>query len=755
MESLKRKNTRPLRSIAKKPRYDENYESDSDEAESVLSSLSEKSEFSLDEIGAEELYHGMDSSDFYDSDDNVESGGRNFTGSPGNIEDLGLGKEEQDDENNTKVQTKQEIKQLQVKAEVKIEWQDIDEDKEDDLIDMTQNAYRCHYKQCTKSFKSMESKQKHIIDDHWLGYSDYKTRQDFICNICDKTVKRRSLRNHLLACQKLSSLELQEKKDRMNVSKKFECEIEGCDYKALTKRGLYSHIKNKHTESRYFCDECDFSAFYQSIINKHKENSHSTQVVSCKEKFCNYTTSCRTNLVNHEKRVHQIYRCDKNDCYQIFSSYKLKQKHHERDHSYGWVISNNDDLDCKYCGKQFKTVQLLGSHARMCKRSSKEKLDEIKKIQEQRNKSDRKKFPCKVPDCGFVATCTGTLYSHMQTAMHSKETYACDKCDYVTKNKYGLNQHKKRRHPEIEVIYKCKQENCSYTSTMKSNLTTHEERMHQIVRCHFEGCDKIFETMDAKKLHIMKDHRFGVYLMDDSNLVCKFCDSKFTSKQGIRFHMYRCQNKTQEEWDRIKQMNSDRLYHCDICNRNFTDPVRHVNHMKKYHDIKIERQSKQIFKCEIKNCDYTTDRRMNFNKHVKYLCKHLDKEELKCGVKDCTYTTKNKYYMKQHIQSVHETSEADRKKYECRKCEKVFNYKEVRKQHEMVVHKFSADGESFEKLCCKKCEYVGKTKKYLENHLKIHDPNNGGKFVCDICDARFSTSLSCNNHRKKSHVEKK
>ena len=109
-------------------------------------------------------------------------------------------------------------------------------------------------------------------------------------------------------------------------------------------------------------------------------------------------------------------------------------------------------------------------------------------------------------------------------------------------------------------------------------------------------------------------------------------------------------------------------------------------------------------------------------------------------------------YLNRHIENIH--NDGDRKKYPCRKCDKTFDFSDVRRKHEMVVHKFSANG-PIDHLCCKKCEYVGKTKKYFENHLKIHDPNNDGKFVCDICDARFSTSLSCNNHRKKSHVEKK
>ena len=74
--------------------------------------------------------------------------------------------------------------------------------------------------------------------------------------------------------------------------------------------------------------------------------------------------------------------------------------------------------------------------------------------------------------------------------------------------------------------------------------------------------------------------------------------------------------------------------------------------MKECHDIIIERESKQMLKCKFEDCDYTSDRRMNLNKHMKYRCKYRNLE-FKCNFKDCNFTTTSSIYLKGHIKKIH------------------------------------------------------------------------------------------------------
>jgi len=115
------------------------------------------------------------------------------------------------------------------------------------------------------------------------------------------------------------------------------------------------------------------------------------------------------------------------------------------------------------------------------------------------SKHENVRYTCKV--CNYHATTKGNLRRHERkckvckgpcsAANHSKDsktkysvdskdevrvqtTYFCDKCDYRTKQKPHLNQHKVSIHEN--KVYSC--DECSYKATFKGNLKRHIKTFH-------------------------------------------------------------------------------------------------------------------------------------------------------------------------------------------------------------------------------------------------------------------------------------
>ena len=150
--------------------------------------------------------------------------------------------------------------------------------------------------------------------------------------------------------------------------------------------------------------------------------------------------------------------------------------------------------------------------------------------------------------------------------------HGCNTCDYRTKYKPNLKNHKEAKHKGVK--YKCGQ--CDYTGT-KYGLKDHGRAKHggKLYLC--ELCDYATSYQNALSSHKKAQHEGVTYQ-------CDLCDDKFSWRSGLKIH-------------RVTKHNMQ-LYACDQCDYKISKPRNLALHIKSKHEkVKFECKqcSKQVF----------------------------------------------------------------------------------------------------------------------------------------------------------------
>lgn len=104
----------------------------------------------------------------------------------------------------------------------------------------------------------------------------------------------------------------------------------------------------------------------------------------------------------------------------------------------------------------------------------------------------------------------------------------------------------------------------------------------------------------------------------------------------------------------------------------------------------------------------------------------------------CQYRTSIKQSMKRH-HFTHLSEFHKPKPHICSACKKGFSQNSDLKRHQLLMHDITQI--SYQ---CPYCTYVGKLKKYLMEHLKIH--SNIQNYICEICGSCFNCKSNLNAH---------
>ena len=150
-------------------------------------------------------------------------------------------------------------------------------------------------------------------------------------------------------------------------------------------------------------------------------------------------------------------------------------------------------------------------------------------------------------------------------------------------------------------------------------------------------------------------------------------------------------------------------------------------------------ESQKKFNCE--ECDYKTDIKCNYQKHLN---KHIKKEKIdvfKCD--KCEYETKIKCNYEKHYKT---HSMLNKNFFNCEIC----NYKTYNKSNlttHLLIH-----NESEEKYKCDECDYKTNYKSNLTKHKNMHNGEVVKNYKCLICDLYFNSNYEMNEHiTKKTH----
>ena len=130
-------------------------------------------------------------------------------------------------------------------------------------------------------------------------------------------------------------------------------------------------------------------------------------------------------------------------------------------------------------------------------------------------KTQHKKSPVfKCEECNFQTKYKKHLENHKETHSDIKQVLYCDICAYKTNNSENLKKHKKNVHkPSIRALKQCQFCDCSFTSDLlfqKHELTHSIENQNHV--CN--ECNTKFATKSTLKTHIKSIHPLNFWKME-------------------------------------------------------------------------------------------------------------------------------------------------------------------------------------------------------------------------------------------------
>ncbi|XP_072023495.1 uncharacterized protein [Amphiura filiformis] len=438
---------------------------------------------------------------------------------------------------------------------------------------------------------------------------------------------------------------------------------------------------------------------------------------------------------------------------------------------------------CGKCGEHFMTKKQLARHDQMCVRNIGDNEDSPKFLcnlcnrnfasKQELDEHNKTHFQC--GSCGqqFISreACLLHAVSHSMVKanssqedldkyreiQHHKDTeMVCTYCDRKFEGKIAFSLHM-RRH-EHDNRFECMQ--CLEKFLCREELTQHRTSHvdKEALSCH--QCNKAFKSRRALQKHV-NDHELD---KQETEIVCMYCDMKFTREFSLALHMkhhggatpFECM-QCLEKFSCREELTQHRTSHvdkkalsCYKCNKAFqsrTSLQMHVNnherkkqcHRSKYNDQKrgnkTQKPRRHIHKnilCELV-CMYC-DRKIKGNAalavHMKSHAGETPFECLQC---------RDKFASREELTQHRTCHVDDENALKCRQCDKTFET-----QYEVTKHLCE--------LVCMYCDRKFKGKAGLCSHIRIHVGET--PFECMQCGDKFASREEMTQHRT-NHVDDK
>ena len=290
------------------------------------------------------------------------------------------------------------------------------------------------------------------------------------------------------------------------------------------------------------------------------------------------------------------------------------------------------------------------------------------------------------------------------------------------------------------------------------SISSTNENSPRVMECPYFICDARFSSTNTYKKHIVNFHE------GKNPLKCETCKMTETIKKGFKGE--ECENCLFEHCttihDGIKQgkiqMNNFASLACPYCEIRFIEQRYLDDHIKVFHEKKVNGVKKQDSKKQCSICKAVLPSMQAYKKHKISvhgmscnICKmkFLDKSNVQWHIekvhgiykKCCTIEFTRKTEWKNHLLSVHEGKNPKK----CDFCDDAFLYRRDRNKHTTSVHKENT-------FACKICSIVFLKEDTLKSHiLSTHEGIKPHK--CGTCDKRFSKKTSIRLHMKRFHSD--
>ncbi len=281
------------------------------------------------------------------------------------------------------------------------------------------------------------------------------------------------------------------------------CEAEGCTYETNRKSCLQSHTNFYHGPKKEQCDLCGETFRYKSLLQRHRQTVH----LQLRDHICHKCGKAfnhDSGLKQHWKqsvscdvmtRKDMTFNCDRCPDADTFNSIKGYIFHYRKAHNGFPTNIDTTGLKlyyCDQCTEVYTNSLTLWRHKKV--------------VHEGRTECALKKQAHVKQTCTYCGKqiYRGTQMTEHVKSKHENDTpYKCDQCPKSFGTNTFLRQHITQVHRKLTCNL-CGKEICN-----KLWFKRHMAKVHGVVEDNAFQCDKctiVFETMDAKIRHMMKQH---------------------------------------------------------------------------------------------------------------------------------------------------------------------------------------------------------------------------------------------------------
>nr|CAI5858918.1 unnamed protein product [Callosobruchus analis] len=595
---------------------------------------------------------------------------------------------------------------------------------------------------CNATFKSKTSLDDHVIRKHPDFISSIVSKLHECTKCTFKTTVKSSFNKHDLL-------------EHPEVASNFKLSVcINCNTTFKSKKSLDHHVLRKHpdffttvTSKLYECTDCTFKTVIKSDFDKHLLLNHPELVSNlklCICSHCNATFKGKVSLDYHVVKKHpdfvssitsKLHECT--EC--PFKTTIIKRSFDRHLLNHPELISDLKLCICTHCNATFKGKVSLDDHV-------------VKKHPDFISSITSKLHEC--TKCTFKTTSKGSfgehLVTHPEVASDLKHS-TCIHCNVTFTNKFTLDNHVVRKHPEFittvaRKIYECPK--CTYKTTFKNtfkrHISSHSETFSNKKLNTCIHCDASFRDKRALDEHVIRKHPNFMSSVTGKLHECTKCTYKTVRKRSLDKHLLNHPEIASNFKPKI----------CIHCNATFKGKMSLDDHVVRKHPDFSTTVTSKLHKCT--KCAFKTVKKGFFDKH---LLKHLgfasDFKHITCV--HCNAAFKSKATLDDHVVHLlkHPGLASDFKHITCVHCNATFKSKMSLDDHVVRKHPDFISSVTSKLYECTKCTFKTVKKSFFSRHLLKHSGlvSDFKLITCVHCNATFKSKMALDGHVVRKHPD--